>query len=114
VHYDGQPVDPTAWTNAPFEPVFYDKSMEDGGQPIPAPKKGEVIRDDWRIYARSTSDDKAPAIALMAAIDALEEASIGYTSNIKLFLMEKKSLVHPIWLTILKNIKTYLKTLPFG
>src|SRR5215469_5416608 len=29
------------------------------------------IPDDWRIYARSASDDKAPIVALMAAMDAV-------------------------------------------
>ena len=33
-HYDGQPVDPTAWTDkSPFEPVLYDNSIEAGGKP---------------------------------------------------------------------------------
>src|SRR5271156_5240067 len=27
VHYDGQPVDPTTWKNAPFKPVLYDNAM---------------------------------------------------------------------------------------
>jgi len=85
VHYDGQPVDPSNWTNPPFQPVLYDNAMYKGGKPIPMPKKGEKINEDWRIYARSASDDKAPIIALMAAIDGLKAAGINYTSNIKLF-----------------------------
>lgn len=85
VHYDGQPVDPSTWTNAPFQPVLYSNALFKGGQPISFPKPGETINEDWRIYARSASDDKAPIIALMAAIDALKADNIAYTSNIKLF-----------------------------
>src|SRR5205085_10197061 len=70
---------------APFEPVLYDNAMYKGGKQIPMPKSGEPVNDDWRIYARSASDDKAPIIALMAAVDALKAAGIGYSSNIKLF-----------------------------
>ena len=37
-HYDGQPVDPAAWTDkTPFEPVLRDKSIEAGGKRIPFP-----------------------------------------------------------------------------
>jgi acetylornithine deacetylase/succinyl-diaminopimelate desuccinylase-like protein len=84
-HYDGQPADPATWKNAPFTPVLYDNAMYKGGKVIPMPKPGEPINDDWRIYARSASDDKAPIIAVMAAVDALKSANIAYTSNIKLF-----------------------------
>jgi acetylornithine deacetylase/succinyl-diaminopimelate desuccinylase-like protein len=84
-HYDGQPAEPSLWKSAPFEPVLYDNAMYKGGKQIPMPKAGEPVNDDWRIYARSASDDKAPIIALMAAVDALKSAGIGYSSNIKLF-----------------------------
>jgi len=85
VHYDGQPVDPTTWTNGPFKPVLYDKALYKGGKPIALPNAGEPISEEWRIYARSASDDKAPIMALLAAIDGLNNAGIGYTSNIKFF-----------------------------
>lgn len=85
VHYDGQPVDPATWKNAPFTPVLYDNAMYKGGKPIPFPKANEPIQDDWRIYARSASDDKAPIIAILAAVDALRASGLAYTSNIKLF-----------------------------
>jgi len=100
-HYDGQPVDPSTWKNAPFTPVLYDNAMYKGGKPIAFPKPGEKVQDDWRIYARSASDDKAPIIALMAAIDALKASGMGYTSNIKLFFDGEEESSSP-------NMKTYL------
>ncbi len=84
VHYDGQPTEDAAWTHSPFKPVLYSKAMSEGGEIIPFPVAGDVIDPDWRIYARSASDDKAPFLALMAAIDALQESNIAFTSNIKL------------------------------
>jgi acetylornithine deacetylase/succinyl-diaminopimelate desuccinylase-like protein len=84
-HYDGQPVDPATWKTAPFQPVMYDNAAYKGGKPISFPKKGDTVLDDYRMYARSASDDKAPIIAMMAAIDALKAAGLAYTSNIKLF-----------------------------
>src|SRR6202163_2372546 len=38
-HYDGQPVDPAAWTDGgkPFEPTLRSDSLENGGKRIPLP-----------------------------------------------------------------------------
>ena len=90
-HYDGQPVDPAAWTDgAPFEPVLRDKAIEAGGKRIPFPSNGVGRRgiyfDDWRIYARSASDDKSPIVALLAAIDALRAKQIPLAVNLKVIL----------------------------
>lgn len=57
-HYDGQPLDPKEWATPPFTPVL----------------------KDGRIYARSASDDKAPIIAILAALDS----GVKPKSNIKL------------------------------
>ncbi len=84
VHYDGQPVEPADWTHQPFEPKLYTRAMTDGGEAIPLPADGAEIDEEWRLYARSASDDKAPIPALLAAIDALDDAGIGFSSNIKL------------------------------
>jgi acetylornithine deacetylase/succinyl-diaminopimelate desuccinylase-like protein len=84
VHYDGQPVDASEWTHPPFEPVLYSRAMTDGGAPIAFPAAGETVDEEWRLYARSASDDKAPIAALLAAVDALDAAGIGFSSNIKL------------------------------
>ncbi len=85
VHYDGQPVNEAEWNHPPFEPVLYTNSIESGGKKIPFPKLGDAIDPEWRIYARSSGDDKAPLLALKAALDALESSQIKLTSNIKLF-----------------------------
>jgi len=62
-HYDGQPVAGQPWTTDPWTPV---------------------VRDGF-IYARSASDDKAPIIAMLAAIDALRAANVPLRANIKFF-----------------------------
>lgn len=90
-HYDGQPVDPAAWTDgAPFKPVLRSDSIEAGGQSIPFPensaKETAVYKDNWRIYARSASDDKSPIVALLAALDALHAKAIPLNVNLKVIL----------------------------
>src|SRR5690242_1594990 len=86
-HYDGQPVDPKAWTDgSPFEPVLRTDSIENGGKKIEFPGAGGSAghyRDDWRIYARSASDDKSPIVALLAALDALNAKQIPLAVNLK-------------------------------
>ena len=87
VHYDGQPATGPDWVNGPHEPVLYSDRMDLGGVPIDMPAAGEAVDPNWRIYARSASDDKAPLPALLTALDALQGAGIPLTSNIK-FLFE--------------------------
>ena len=86
-HYDGQPVDPKAWTGSgPFEPVLRTGALEAGGKTIPFPASPAHYEDDWRIYARAASDDKAPIVAILAALDALRAKKIPLAVNLKLLL----------------------------
>jgi acetylornithine deacetylase/succinyl-diaminopimelate desuccinylase-like protein len=86
-HYDGQPVDPKAWTGTgPFEPGLRTNAIEAGGALRPFPPAGTPYQDDWRIYARSSSDDKSPIVVLLAAIDALGSKNIPRAVNLKVIL----------------------------
>jgi acetylornithine deacetylase/succinyl-diaminopimelate desuccinylase-like protein len=67
-HYDGQALDPKEWTAPPFQP----KLPPDG-----------PIDPEWRIYARSSSDDKASIVAMAAALDGLRSAGVPLRSNLK-------------------------------
>jgi acetylornithine deacetylase/succinyl-diaminopimelate desuccinylase-like protein len=44
------------------------------------------LTDEARIYARSSSDDKGPIVAMLAALDALDAAQIPPSANIKFYL----------------------------
>jgi len=86
-HYDGQPVDPAAWTaSPPFQPTWRTAAMESGGQIVSLPASGE-INPEWRLYARSASDDKAGVTAILTAFDALKASGQTPALNIK-FLFE--------------------------
>ena len=86
-HYDGQPADPSRWVgHDPWQPVLRAGTLENSPATFSLPAEGP-IEGGWRIYARSASDDKAPIIALLAALDALNEAGLTPTSNLK-FLFE--------------------------
>lgn len=83
-HYDGQPVQEKFWVgHKPFEPVLRDKPLEDGGRILPFPSPDGRHDPEWRIYARSASDDKAPILTLLAALDALKAANLKPSGNLK-------------------------------
>jgi acetylornithine deacetylase/succinyl-diaminopimelate desuccinylase-like protein len=86
-HYDGQPTDPKQWTNTlPWAPVFRTAALEAGGQiMLDAPEAGTPINPEWRIYARSASDDKAGVMAILTAFAALREKRVALNANIKFF-----------------------------
>jgi len=85
-HFDGQPVDTAQWKTPPWEPVLRDNRLEAQGKIIPIPASPGAVQGEWRLYARSASDDKAPIVAMLAAIDALKAAGVAPSVNLKFFL----------------------------
>jgi len=85
-HYDGQAVVPELWSSDPFEVVVRTGRLEAGGEDVPFNELKVPINPDWRLYGRSTSDDKVSIIALLTALDALDAAGIEPGINIKLLL----------------------------
>jgi acetylornithine deacetylase/succinyl-diaminopimelate desuccinylase-like protein len=84
-HYDGQPVDPTQWATPPWSPTLRNRSLLEGGVPIPLPADGASVNGESRIYARSAGDDKATIIAMLAALDAMRSARLTPSVNLKFF-----------------------------
>ncbi len=84
-HYDGQPVDPAQWKTPPWSPVLRDKPLDQGGRDIPLPETGQAISDEARLYGRSASDDKAPIVAMLTALDALRAAHLAPSINLKFY-----------------------------
>jgi acetylornithine deacetylase/succinyl-diaminopimelate desuccinylase-like protein len=87
-HYDGQPVDTSQWATEPWKPVLRDRAATDGGREIPLPAGDSVdpgASAEWRLYARSASDDKAPIAAMLAALDALRAAGARPSVNLKFY-----------------------------
>jgi len=86
-HYDGQPVDTSKWTDSkPFKPVIRPGKLKPGTnfpKPFPSLNQDQPINESWRIYARSASDDKAPIMAMLFAIEAIQKSSIHLKHNIK-------------------------------
>jgi acetylornithine deacetylase/succinyl-diaminopimelate desuccinylase-like protein len=85
-HYDGQPVNPAQWAKGlePFDPKLFTGAIDKSGTSIPFPADGK-FNPDWRIYARSASDDKAGVFTILSAYEALTKNGLVPTSNLKFF-----------------------------
>ncbi len=108
-HYDGQPVIEENWSSPPFEPVLRAGPIEKGATTLPWPKAGDPINPEWRIFARSAGDDKAPIIGLMAALDAMDTAEITPSINIKLIFDGEEEKGSPTLAKILEENAAALK-----
>ena len=109
-HYDGQPTDPKQWSGSlPWQPVFRSAALESGGQTIASPAPGTAINPEWRIYARSASDDKAGVMTILTAFEALKAKNIALTSNIKFFFEGEEEAGSPHLIEIIKAHKDLLE-----
>ncbi len=98
-HFDGQPVQSANWSSPPFQPT-----LRDGEKTLDwSTALSGQLSEEWRLYARSAGDDKAPVIALMHAIDALEASGIEIRVNIKLFLDGEEEFGSPTLAGILEQ-----------
>lgn len=94
-HYDGQPVVPEDWASAPFEPVVRTDYVVRGGKDIAFESITFPIDPELRIFARSTSDDKAPVLGILTALDALRANDIPLSVNIKFFFEGEEEVGSP-------------------
>ncbi len=85
-HFDGQPVDPAAWATPPWTPTLRSGTLDDKALIVDLAALAQPIGPEWRLYGRSASDDKAPIVAAMAALDALKQAKVAPSVNLKFFL----------------------------
>jgi acetylornithine deacetylase/succinyl-diaminopimelate desuccinylase-like protein len=86
-HFDGQPVDAGRWAQPdPFVPVLKEPTADGAFRIIPMDRLEGSIEADWRIFARSASDDKSPIIMLLRALDALEREGLAPSSDIRVIL----------------------------
>ena len=106
-HYDGQPLDPKEWATPPWQPVLRDGRLDRDAKVVPMPANGPM-NPEWRIYARAASDDKAPVIAILTALDALKAARIPLGSNIKLVFEGEEEAGSPHLASIIEKYKGLL------
>jgi acetylornithine deacetylase/succinyl-diaminopimelate desuccinylase-like protein len=81
-HYDGQPIGQKGWISKPFQPSM--RTALPQAKPVNWQSATGPLDPNWRLFARSSGDDKATIQAMLSALDALQAAHIQPTVNIKL------------------------------
>lgn len=88
MHFDGQSVTPSQWAQpSPWEATLKARSADGKWETLPLDKlyAGQVD-PEWRVFGRSSSDDKGPIVMFLAAMDALKAAGVDPAVDIKVLL----------------------------
>src|SRR5256714_1402184 len=102
-HYDGQPVDVSQWKSEPWKPVMRDQAGNDVDW-----RNAKAIEPEWRLFARSSGDDKAPIIAMLAALDAMRDAGVKPSVNLRFFFEGEEEAGSPHLADYLKKFRDEL------
>ncbi|EAZ80119.1 M20/M25/M40 family metallo-hydrolase [Algoriphagus machipongonensis] len=86
-HMDGQAVDRSLWDQEdPYTPELKEQDAQGNWVTISKDRLKSEYNPDWRIFARSASDDKGPLAMFLTGMDALEDEGISPDFNIKVIL----------------------------
>ena len=86
MHFDGQSVDPSKWDQPdPYKTVLKARTGE-GWRSHDFAELNDDIPYDWRLFGRSTSDDKGPIVMLLNTIDLIRKTEQEIPYNIKVIL----------------------------
>jgi acetylornithine deacetylase/succinyl-diaminopimelate desuccinylase-like protein len=96
IHFDGQPVVPSEWAQkSPFEPLVKEK-LGDAWKEVPRERlDAKPLDPELRVFARSASDDKAPIMMFLSAIDLMKARGERPANNIKLILDSEEEMSSP-------------------
>lgn len=87
-HIDGQPVDPQFWFQEdPYNAVLKEQIEGEGWVDIDWNKlTTEDIDPEWRIFARSASDDKSPFVMFLTVMKLIKEKGESLPFDLKVIL----------------------------
>jgi acetylornithine deacetylase/succinyl-diaminopimelate desuccinylase-like protein len=102
-HYDGQPADAARWQSTPWTPILRDGALHAGAKVLPRSATHDEVDGEWRLYARSASDDKSPIVAMLTALDALRAQGVQPSVNLKFFFEGEEEAGSPHLETLLKQ-----------
>ena len=111
MHLDGQPVIDGQWSQkSPWSPTLRQRNAKGEWESMDIKLLfGANPNRDWRVFARSSSDDKGPIIMFLAAIDALKAAGMEPELNIKVLLDSEEEKGSPSITSIAKTNRELLR-----
>ena len=97
IHFDGQPVIPEEWSqHSPFEPVVKQRDEHGVWKEVARDRlSAQPLDPELRVFARASSDDKAPIMMLLTAMDILKAQGKTPASNIKVILDSEEEISSP-------------------
>ena len=108
---DGQPVDKSKWDQEdPFSPVLKEKNSNGKWEKIDFNLEENNFNPEWRIFARSASDSKGPAIAFISALEIFNAKGWKPAYNIKVIMDFQEELGSPHLAKTVINYKELLQT----
>jgi acetylornithine deacetylase/succinyl-diaminopimelate desuccinylase-like protein len=105
-HYDGQPTRQPNWITEPFQPTL----RRPDGSAVDLGSLPQRLDPESRLLARSASDDKAPMIAIVTALDALRASQWRPSVNLRFFFEGEEEVGSPHLAALLKTYAAELKT----
>ena len=97
IHFDGQPVIPEEWAQkSPFEPVVKQRDAHGEWKEVGRERLlAQPLDPELRVFARAASDDKAPIMMLLTAIDLVKAQGQTPASNVKVILDSEEEISSP-------------------
>jgi acetylornithine deacetylase/succinyl-diaminopimelate desuccinylase-like protein len=97
VHFDGQPVIAENWSQAnPFVPVIKKRNAQGEWREVGREQLlARPFDPELRVFARSSSDDKAPIMMLLTAVDQLRAQQRAPAINVKVILDSEEEMSSP-------------------
>lgn len=100
---DGQPVDSSEWfQESPYIPVLKE-CVADECKVVPWENLTREFDPDWKVFARSASDSKGPAIAFLQSLRIINELEIDLSFNIKVIMDFQEELGSPTLPTLVNS-----------
>ena len=86
MHFDGQSVDPSKWAQPDPYQIVLKRPIAEGFETVSFESFKDDINYDWRLFGRSTSDDKGPIVMFLNALDLLKKENRDMPFNVKVIL----------------------------
>lgn len=103
-HFDGQPVVNSEWAQKdPFAPVVKQRDGQGAWQEVSRERlTASPFDPELRVFARSASDDKAPIVMLLTALDVLQAQGKKPAINVKVLLDSEEEIGSPNLAAVVK------------
>jgi len=112
LHLDGQPVTASEWKqDSPWKATLKRRTPLGAWEILPINSLfGKDVDPEWRIFARSSSDDKGPILMLLAAVDAIRQHGLAPSVNFKVILDSQEERNSPSISRVVAEDRAALRT----